>query len=378
MAVDYRKLNAQTVKDKFPLPRIEDMMDRLAGLKFFCLLDACQGFYQVPLDDESAPKAAFSTPDGHYEPVRLFYRLANGPAVFQRAMTVALGELMWIIVSCFIDDLFFGGRNFRELMEKLEKVLIKLSESRVTLKLSKCEFAVDCVEYLSFSVSADGVRPGSRKLAAITEFPTPKNKHKLKRFLGLTSFFRCFIANFASRAAPLTKLLKQNCQFEWNSTCQQCFENLRSSLMQAPILKLFDPRDVTELHTDACSTGIGGMLLQRKGDQPWQLVYCVSRRTNPQEKYQSSRLELIAAVWSAKRLRSFLLGVDFVLVTDCSAITYLNTQRDLKPQVARWAEQLSEFTYTIRYRPGNRMLHIVAISRAPVEERDKTPPYEYK
>ncbi len=122
-------------------------------------------------------------------------------------MTIALGELMWIIVTCFIDDLFFGGANFKDLMEKLEKVLQKLSDSGVTLRLSRCEFAVDKVEYLGFSVSHEGVRPGARKLAAISEFPALKNKHELRRFLGLTSFFRRFIANFASRVSPLTRML---------------------------------------------------------------------------------------------------------------------------------------------------------------------------
>lgn len=371
MVIDYRQLNAQTVKDKFPLPHIDDLLDRLSGSNLFCILDACQGFNQIPMDDESARKAAFTTPDGHYEPTRLFFGLSNGPAVFQRCMSLALGDLLWNGVTCFVDDIFFGSPDFENMINKLRTVLEKLCNAGITLKLSKCEFATKEVEYLGFVVSADGIKPGPRKLAAVAEFPVPKKKDEVQRFLGLTGFFRRFIAGYASIAAPLTRLLKNGQSFVWTPEHQNAFERLRKHLVSKPVLKLFDPRDETELHTDASSSGLAGMLLQRDQTNALRLVYCVSRRTNPdEENYHSSRLELLAVVWSISRLRPLLLGLRFTIVTDCSAITYLKTQKNIRPQTARWIEQLSEFNYDVKHRSGDQMTHVDALSRAPVENKD--------
>ncbi len=147
MVVNYKKLNKQTIKDNYPMPRIDDMLDGLYSMVLFCILDAFQGFHQVPLDDASTRKAAFCTPDGLFEPTRLFFRLINGPAVFQRSMVCTLEELIWAFVACFIDDIFFGGRNIQHLMERLEQVLRKLQKDNVTLRLLKCGFALEKVEY---------------------------------------------------------------------------------------------------------------------------------------------------------------------------------------------------------------------------------------
>ncbi|KAF8774815.1 Retrovirus-related Pol polyprotein like [Argiope bruennichi] len=309
MVIDYRHLNSQTIKDKFPLPCIDDLLERLSGFSLFCILDACQGFSQIPMDEESSRKAAFTTPDGHYEPTRLFFGFSNGPPVFQRAMSLALGDLLWSGVSCFVDDIFFGSTDFDDMIAKLRQVLEKLLNAGVTLKLSKCEFGMSEIEYLGFVIDKNGIRPGPRKLAAIAEYPVPKSKDELRRFLGLTSFFRRFITRYTSVAEPLTRLLKKNSLFIWTVDQKEAFEELRSKLISRPALKLFDPKDETELHTDASSVGLAGMLLQRnKYNNAFQLVYCVSRRTTQEEeKYHSSRLELIAAVWSMTRLRPLLL-----------------------------------------------------------------------
>ncbi|KAF8777750.1 Retrovirus-related Pol polyprotein like [Argiope bruennichi] len=204
MVIDYRNLNSQTIKDKFPLQCIDDLLERLTSFSLFCILDACQGFNQIPMDEESSRKAAFTTPDGHYEPTHLFFGLSNGPPVFQRAMSLDLGDLLWSGVSCFVDDIFFGSTDFDDVIAKLRQVLEKLLNAGVTLKLSKCEFGMSEIEYLGFVIDKDGIRPGPRELAAIAEYPVPKSKDELRRFLGLTSFFRRFITRYASVAEPLT------------------------------------------------------------------------------------------------------------------------------------------------------------------------------
>ncbi|KAF8766634.1 Retrovirus-related Pol polyprotein like [Argiope bruennichi] len=238
MVIDYRHLNSQTIKEKFPLPCIDDLLERLSGFSLFCILDACQGFNQIPMDEESSRKAEFTTPDGHYELTRLFFGLSNGPPVFQRAMSLTLGDLLWSGVSCFVDDIFFGSTDFDDMIEKLRQVLEKLLNAGVTLKLSKCEFGMSEIEYLGFVIDKDGIRPGPKKLAAIAEYPAPKTKDELLRFLGLTSFFRRFITRYASVAEPLTRLLKKNSLFIWTVEQNEAFEELRSKLISRPALKI--------------------------------------------------------------------------------------------------------------------------------------------
>ncbi|KAF8790757.1 Retrovirus-related Pol polyprotein like [Argiope bruennichi] len=162
MVIDYRHLNSQTIKDKFPLPCIDDLLERLSGFSLSCILDACQGFNRILMDEESSRKAAFTTPDEHYEPIRLFFGLSNAPPVFQRAVSLALGDLLWSGVSCFMDDIFFGSSDFDDMIAKLRQVLEKLLNAGVTLKLSKCEFGISEIEYLGFVIDKVGIRNRTR------------------------------------------------------------------------------------------------------------------------------------------------------------------------------------------------------------------------
>ncbi|KAF8791704.1 Retrovirus-related Pol polyprotein like [Argiope bruennichi] len=264
------------------------------------------GFNQIPMDEEFSRKAAFTTPDGAN---KFIFWIVEWTSCISTSH--AFGFRRFAIERClmFCSDIFFGSTDFDDMIAKLGQVLEKLLNIGVTLKLSKCEFGMSEIEYLGFVIDKDGIRPGPRLVAAIAEYPVPKSKEELHRFLGLTSFFRRFITRFASVAEPLTRLLKKKSLFIWTVDQKEAFEELLSKLISRPPLKLFDPKDETELHTDASSVGLAGMLLQRnKYNNAFQLVYCISRRTTQEEeKYHSSRLELIAAVWSMTRLRPLLL-----------------------------------------------------------------------
>ena len=191
--------------------------------------------------------------------------------------------------------------------------------------------------------------------------------------MGLCSFFRRFVEKFAQRAEPLSRLTKKDIEFNWNQEQNDAFADLRNALSTSPILKLYDPQARTELHTDASAEGLAGILLQENKDGRLCMVYSVSKKTTEAEKrYHSTKLELMAIVWSIDRLRPYLLGIKFTIVTDCKALVYLNAKKTLKPQIARWFDLVQEYDYEVRHRPGDKMMHVDALSRAPVDPQGDT------
>ncbi|CAI6375032.1 unnamed protein product [Macrosiphum euphorbiae] len=261
------------------------------------------------------------------------------------------------------------------MFKRLKQVLEVLKEAKLTLKLSKCYFAYSEVAYLGYMLSADGVRPGEQKVQAIQQYPRPRNKHEVRRFLGLCGFFRRFIPRYSDIARPISELLKDKVPYMWTTLQEVAFQTMRVKLVSRPVLQLYNPTAHTEVHCDASSDGLSGMLLQRNGDGDNQLhlVHAVSKKTTPEERnYHSSKLELMAVVWSLNKLRHYLIGIKFLIITDCQAIVHLNTQKTVNPQVARWATLLSEYNYEIKHRPGVKMAHIDALSRAPVSSPGDT------
>lgn len=256
---------------------------------------------------------------------------------------------------------------------RLEKVLQKLKKGCLTLKLSKCIFGTDEFEFLGFRIRENKILPGERKVLAIKAFPTPKNEHDIRSFLGLAGFFRRFIRNFASISEPLSRLTQKQTEFKWTDEQESAFQKIKDLLTSEPVLGIYNPKARTEIHTDASSKGIGGMLLQEAEDGKMHLIYCVSRATNDSERtYHSSKLELIAIVWTLQRLRPLLIGIEFVVYTDCQALMYLQAQKTTNPQIARWYSLLQEYQMDIRHRSGKNMQHVDALSRYPVEANEDT------
>nr|CAI5840186.1 unnamed protein product [Callosobruchus analis] len=233
------------------------------------------------------------------------------------------------------------------MLNKLEQTLQAFRNAKLTLKLEKCEFGREHVEFLGYSVNRGGISPGQRKTEAVRQYKRPEIVYEVRRFLGLTSYFRRFVPNYAVIAKPLSDLTKKNGNFEWSKDQENAFDQLKGKLTSKPILKLYNPEHYTELHTDASSQGIAGMLLQKDGDGALQLVYCVSKKTTP-ANYHSSRLELLAVVWSVQRLRTMILPICFTIVTDCQGIMYAS--KSTSSQVARWMMVLSEYNYKIVHR----------------------------
>ncbi|CAH2084639.1 unnamed protein product [Euphydryas editha] len=293
------------------------------------------------------------------------FGLANAPAVFQRFMNSMLGNKRHDTALAYLDDILVPSVTLEEGFKKLEDILKLLRLNGLTLKLSKCYFFDSSLDYLGYEISAEGIRPDKNKILAVEKFPIPLNIHEVRQFLGLAGYFRKFIKGFGEIARPLTNLLRKGNTFKWTDNELNAFETLKEKLIHRPILALYNPKFKTELHTDASSLGVGGILMQ------WQSVSDVlkpvayfSRQTTPEERHlHSYELETLAIVCALKKFRVYLLGLEFKIVTDCNALRTTLTKRDLIPRIARWWLLISEFNFSIEYRPGARMGHVDALSR---------------
>lgn len=367
LCVDYRKLNSLTVKDKYPLPVIEDQVEKLSGKKFFTSLDLSQGFYQIPMHDDSISKTGFVTPEGHYEFLRMPFGLANSPCVFQRLMDNILGTLRFDKVLPYIDDLLIPTCTVEEGLDNLRLVLNIIRESKLTLNLDKCTFLQPKLEYLGYEISENGLRPGQKKIDAVTRYKEPSNIHELRMFLGLTSYFRKFVNNYAILTYDLYRLLKKDCEWNWGPSQQTAFDKLKQILTERPILALYNPNAETEVHTDASSKGLAGILLQKCNNDLKPVAYYSRKTTKEEAFYHSFELETLAVVESLKRFRIYLAGIHFTVVTDCAAVRQTFEKKDLLPRVARWWLNIQEYDMEIVHKPGLSHKHVDALSRAPVD-----------
>ena len=272
--VDYRKLNAVTHHDAYPLPRIDATLDSLAGSTYFSTLDLASGYWQVEIDDQDKEKTAFTTPNGHFEFNVMPFSLTNAPATFQRLMECTLAGLTGKQCLIYLDDIVIFSKDFTEHMERLTNVFQALQQAGLTLKPSKCHFMQREVKYLGHIVLAAGVQPDLGKIEAVSSYPVPKNAKELRQFLGLTNYYRRFIANYSRITGPLHRLLTKENNFQWDQKCQHTFEDLKHRLVSPPILAFPDFRqEFLLLHIDASDSAIGGVLSQNQDGKERVIAY---------------------------------------------------------------------------------------------------------
>lgn len=368
LCVDYRRLNQKIVKDRYPLPLIDDQLDRLQGAKIFSTLDLANGFFHVDVDESSRKFTAFIIPDGQYEFLRMPFGLCNSPAVFQRFVNATFRDFIGNgTVLTYMDDLIVPSENYEDAFTKLQRIFDRASQAGLTINWDKCQFLKTRVEFLGHVIESGDVRPLEAKTDAVARFPEPKNVKQVQSFLGLSGYFRKFIYNYSLMARPLTNLLRKDVVFRFEEEERNAFDRLKAALINKPVLKLYRVNATTELHTDASKHGYGAILLQRDDNQLLRPVYYASGRTTPaEEKYSSYELEVLAIIKSLKKFRVYLIGIPFKIVTDCKAFSLTMNKKDLCVRVARWALQLEEFNYVIEHRPGKAMTHVDALSRNPL------------
>ncbi|CAD7078596.1 unnamed protein product [Hermetia illucens] len=342
LCIDYRVLNAITVKEPFPVPSVEEQVAQLAGNSFFTTLDFISGYYQIPIAESSKKYTAFATHIGQYEFNVAPFGLTNAPFKFQREIRKITSRMKRRVVS-YVDEIIIPSKNIKEGLEALDEFLGILAEI--------------------------GLLPGEVKTDAIQKFPTPSNRTEVRRFLGLTSFFRRFVQEYAQIALPLTRLLKTKDAepFTWTFLEQEAFDTLRRALYHPPILEIYDVKRQHEVHTDASSNGIAGVLLQESDNGLKPVMYFSRKCSETEAKYHSHQLEVLAIVDSLERFRMFLIGKRFRVITDCAAITSTKNKTPLHPHIARWWLRLQEFDCEYIHRSADRMRHVDALTRAPVE-----------
>ena len=367
--VDYRRVNAVTRKDAYPLPRVDETLETLAGSKWFSTLDLISGYWQVEVSPEDREKTAFTTPSGLFEFKVMPFGLCNAPATFQRLMDMVLTGMQWKSCLVYLDDVVIVGETFQDHLRNLREVFQRLREAGLKLKPAKCDFCALQVEFLGHIVSEEGVRTDPSKTEKVAQWPIPTSRREVQQFLGLANYYHRFVKDFAAIAKPLHRLTEKTAKFEWTNECQTAFEEIRHRLVTAPILAFPDYKREFILDTDASDTGIGAVLSQVQEDGSERLIAYASRvLTKPERRYCVTRRELLAVVNFVQHFRPYLLGRHFLLRTDHGSLTWLSNFKEPEGQLARWLERLQEYDFTIAHRPGRKHQNADTLSRQPCNQ----------
>lgn len=369
LCVDYRPINKKIIRPCFPLPLIEDQIDLLQSAMYYSTIDLKNGFFHVDIEEDSTKYTAFVTPNGQYEFLKAPFGLSISPITFQKYICAVFRPLIERgIVRIYMDDLIIPATTREQAIEYLKMVLDVAGKHGLKINWKKCKLLQERVEYLGFIIEKGTVQPSEHKTEAVAKFKQPKGVKDVQSFLGLTGYFRKFIPRYSLIARPLTNLLRTGVKFEFCDREIEAFNELKAALVSKPVLKIYNPRAETELHTDASQLGFGMILLQKDpNDNKFHPVYYASMKTTPaEEKRTSYELEVLAIVKALEKFRVYLLNIPFTIVTDCQAFTMTMSKKNLCVKVARWALFLAEFQYVIVHRPGKNMSHVDALSRNPL------------
>ena len=367
--VDWRKLNNITVKDCYPMPRVDECIEALEGCAWFSSLDLQHGYWQIPLRKEDWQKTAFSTHVGLYEFTRTPMGVSNAPATFQRLMESVLNGLDMSIAVIYIDDIIVPGKTFEQAASNLEKVLQRLSDNGLQLKTKKCHLFQKEVQFLGHMVSKEGLRPVGAKVQALFKWPRPTNIRQVQGFLGLANYYRRMIPNYASIAVPLTELLRKDVPFVWSRECQEAFDLLKSKLMEEPVMAYPVEGCPFVLDSDASNLAAGAVLSQIQEGQERVIAYWSKAWSKSQKHYDVPKRELLAALLAMEAFGYYLRGLsEFTLRTDHACLRWLHNSKNASDLVTRWQERLSQFNFSVEHRPGKNHGNADSLSRRPCAE----------
>ncbi|XP_012827660.1 PREDICTED: uncharacterized protein LOC105948946 [Erythranthe guttata] len=365
---DYRLLNAATRKDHFPLPFIDQMLDRLGGFEYYCFLDGYSGYNQISIAPEDQEKTTFTCPYGTFAFRRMPFGLCNAPATFQRCMMSIFHDMVEEFLEVFMDDFSVFGSSFDHCVHNLELVLKRCTETNLVLNWEKCHFMVREGIVLGHKVSKKGLEVDRAKIETIEKLPPPKDVKGVRSFLGHAGFYRRFIKDFSKIVKPLCHLLEKEAVFDFDSACLQAFTFLKEKLTQSPIMITPNWEEPFEIMCDASDYAVGAVLGQRR-DKIFKAIYYSSRTLDQAQKnYSTTEKEMLAVVYAVDKFRPYILGSQVIIYTDHAAIRYLFAKKDAKPRLIRWVLLLQEFDLEIRDKKGSENVVADHLSRLILEE----------
>ncbi|KAK1652704.1 hypothetical protein QYE76_070509 [Lolium multiflorum] len=360
--VDYRQLNAVTIKDRYPMPIVDELLDELAGAKFFSKLDLRSGYHQIRMREVDEQKTAFKTHGGHYEFRVMPFGLTSAPATFQTAMNTVFAHLIRKFVLVFVDDVLIYSKSLEDHAKHLAEVFQLLAQNQLFLKKSKCSFVQKSLEYLGHIIGAEGVATDPAKIAAVQNWPQPTNLKQLRGFLGLAGYYRKFIRQFGVITRPLTALLKKNTPFMWSPVVQDAFLSLKQALVQAPVLALPDFTHEFVLETDACATGVRAVLMQ-KGHPLAFMSKALGPKNQALSIYDKECLAILLAI---EKWKSYLQHAPFVIHTDQRSLVHLGEHKFNTKIQQKAFFRLMGLQYKILYKKGKHNVAADSLSRRPL------------
>ncbi|GKD71762.1 putative reverse transcriptase domain-containing protein [Tanacetum coccineum] len=359
MCIDYQELNKLTIKNRYPLPRIDDLFDQLQGSSVYSKIDLRSGYHQLRVRDEDIPKTAFRTRYGHYEFQVMPFGLTNAPAVFMDLMNRVCKPYLDKFVIVFIDDILIYSRNKDEHANHLRVILELLRKEKLYAKFSKCDFWIHMVQFLGHLIDSQGLHVDPSKIEAVKNWTSPTTPIEVRQFLGLTGYYQRFIQGFLKIAKPLTKLTQKNKKYIWEKDEEMAFQLLKQKLCEFPILALPEGNDDFVVYYDASLQGLGAVLMQKE-----KVIAYASRQLKPhEENYTTHDLELGAVVFALKIWRHYIYGTKCIVFTDHKSLQHILHQKELNMRQRRWLELLADYDYKIRYHLGKENVVADALSQ---------------
>uniref|UniRef100_A0ABD2WHR2 RNA-directed DNA polymerase n=1 Tax=Trichogramma kaykai TaxID=54128 RepID=A0ABD2WHR2_9HYME len=364
MCIDFREINKKTVKDAYPVASLDTVLDKLRKARYISKIDLKAAYHQIPMEKTSRKYTAFAVAgSGLWQFTRLPFGLVNAPMTFCRLVDHLFGPEYEPYVFYYLDDIILVTETFEQHLDWIGKVLRRLVDAGLEINKEKCEFCCHSVAYLGYVLDGEGLRTDSTKVQPILEYPTPTNVKQLRRFLGIIGWYARFIEKDSEMKIPLLHLLRRDQPWTWREEQEQAFQQLKRALTVAPVLARPDFTKPFIIQCDASGTALGAVLVQEDVDGEHPIIY-LSRVLTPAERnYSTSEKECLAILWSIKKLRPYVEGYEFVVITDHSALTWLRNLKDPTGRLARWSLEMQQWNFKVIHRKGKLMYVADALSR---------------